>query len=299
MKTLNTKLLAAASLAILMAATTPAVAETELKAGASADMKVERTEGQKDAHKLTEKEVKQGWKDTKEAISETAEDVSDATEQTYESIKATLFETNADYNKDMDLEQVAIKSRMTASGMLGEPVYNVDGERVAKIHDIILDSNGNAQMVVLADGDFTGLGKMVAYDYSIITKTNKDGDMISTLSEDMIDKAATFTYDREKADTKVRVMPQGGYSVSALMDGHLVSPTDENLADIDNISFKNGKADKIIVGYDKTLNMGGEKAAIAFNDTTVVKNDKGEATNFQLTTAQSGQFKAYKRTAVN
>lgn len=298
MKTLNTKLLAAASLAVLMSAATPAMAEAELKAKTSTEVKVERTEGQEDAHKLTEKEVEQGWEDTKDAVGDAANTVAEKTEKAVESVRATLFDTKANYDNDIELEKVSIKSRMTASGMLGEPIYNVDGDRVAKIHDIILDQNGNAQMVVLADGDFTGLGKMVAYDYSLITKKNQEGDVISSLTEEMIEQAATFSYEADSTDAKVRVMPQGGYSVAALMDGHLVTPDGESLADVDNLSFKGGKADKIIVGYNKTLNMGGEKAAIAFNDTTVVKNDKGDA-NFQLTAAQSGQFQTYKRTAVN
>lgn len=298
MKTLNTKLLAAASLAVLMSAVTPAMAEAELKANTSTEVKVERTEGQKEVHTLTEKEVEQGWEDTKEAVGDAADTVAEKTEKAVENVRATLFDTNADYDNDIELEKVTIKNRMTASGMLGEPVYNVDGDRVAKVHDIILDQSGNAQMVILADGDFTGLGKMVAYDYSLITKKNQEGDVISSLTEEMIEQAASFTYETESTDAGVRVMPQGGYSVAALMDGHLITPTGENLADIDNLSFKGGKADKIIVGYDKTLNMGGEKAAIAFNDTTVITNDQGDA-NFQLTTAQSGQFKTYKRTTVN
>lgn len=298
MKLVNKKFLAAASLAVLMAATAPSAMAEELKANTSAEVNVERTEGQSEVNTVTEQDIEKGWQDTKDAVSNTANSVADTTKKAYKDVKATLFQTNADYenNTNMKMEEVSIKSRMTAAGMIGEPVYNVDGNRVAKVSDIIIDSDGKAQMVVLADGDFTGLGKTVAFDYGLLAKKSADGDMMASITEDTITKAATFSYDKE--DTNATTMPEGSYSLSKMLDAHLIGYDGEELADIDNISLMNGMADKIIVSYDKTLNMGGKKAALSFSDVKIKSDASGKA-NLQLTEGQTSQFKAHKRTAVN
>ncbi len=187
---------------------------------------------------------------------------------------------------------VSIDSRMTADGMIGKPFYNESGESVAKIQDIILDNKGNAKLVVLADGAVTGLGKIVAFDYNIIERQNGDGDVIGALSEDMIQRAKTFSYEAKDESDKVSVMPQDSHSMIKLLEGHLVNAKGEKLADIDDISFKNGKADQLVLGFDKTLGLGGEKAALAYGDVLLSKN--GETYDFKISASQAAQFEAFK-----
>ncbi len=232
------------------------------------------------------------WDQTKKDASEAAEKVSEAAEDTYNDVKEALDDDNT-----ASMAPINVDQKMTAAGMIGQPVYNAKGERVAKIKDIILDQNGNAQMVVLADGDFTGLGKTVAYDYSILTKRSADGDVIAPISEEMIDKAANFSYDPQEKDEKVRVMPSTGYSVAAILDGELVNPAGETLGNIDNVVFRNAHAAQIVVGYGGVAGVGEKQAAISFEEADLVRN--GDSIDFKLSANEAKEFTAYQKTAVN
>lgn len=237
-------------------------------------------------------DASKAWDQTKKDASRAAEKVSDAVEETYNDAKEALDDDNT-----ASMAPISVDSKMTASGMIGQPVYNAAGERVAKINDIILDQNGNAQMVVLADGDFTGLGKTVAYDYNILTKRSADGDVIAPLSEDMIDKAATFSYDPQEKGDKVRVMPTTGYSVAQILDGELVDPAGETLANIDNVVFRNAHAAQIVVGYGGIAGIGDKQAAISFEEADLVRN--GDSIDFKLSANEAKEFKVYQETTVN
>ena len=287
----KTLLTAVSTLAIATAL--PAFAQN----GASSDMqtRMDRTQDQSDINRetITEEDVRESWEDTKDTVSDTADDISDATAETYNDLTDSMA---ADSGDDVDVDTTAtvtVNQRTTADGMIGEPVYNTDGERVAKIHDIIMDDQGEATMVILADGDFTGLGKLVAYEYDMITNRTEKGDIITSLSEDRIDDAASFSYETDASGDNVRVIPDNGYSVAELMDSVIVNTDGDIVADVDNISFRNGTADQIIVGFGDTFGIGGEQAAMAFNQLELQRTAEGGA-NFRLNAQQSSTFKSYK-----
>ena len=249
-------------------------------------------------------DVQNAWANTKDDVSDATDTVSDAAKDTYESVSEATKDAYKDvkqvWNDNDDEAQVgdiSIDPRMTAGGMLGEPVFNVNGERVAKIRDIILDKNGRATMVVMADGDFTGLGKLVAFDYNVITTRSADGDVIASLDESMIDNAATFSYDRGEYSDSVRVIPSNGFSAAELLDGELVNPQGETLAEVDNIVFRNGQASQVIVGFGGMLGVGGEQAALPFGEADLKRN--GDSIDFKLSANETQDFKAYKETALN
>lgn len=226
--------------------------------------------------------------DAKTAVTEIKKDTSKA----YETIKATLVgKEKADENTPYMIE-----TRKTANGMIGHHVYNEKHEGVAKVTDIILDKDGKASMVVVSDGMF-GIGKKAAFDYSAITRVEKDGDVIMPITQKTIDNAPSFAYGKTKGGDKMRVIPDNGYSVSRLLRGRLLNQNKEPLADIENIVFKNGMADQLIIGFDKTLGFGGEKAVILFSDATIIR--RGNALDFQLSTNKVAQFEAYKKALNN
>lgn len=227
--------------------------------------------------------------DAKEAISDIKEGASDA----IETIKATYI---AHLSPDKNVS-VVIDPRKTANGIIGYPVYNEKHESIAKVTDIILDKDGNATMVIVADGAFIGTGKKVAFNYSAITRVEEDGDVIMPLTEQIIDDAAAFSYDKAEGGDKVRVIPDNGYSVVKLLDGQLVNHKLKIIADIDNITLKSGKANHIVLGFDKTMGVGGEKALISFTDAKIVSD--GDQLNFQLSEDKALQFEAYKKAATN
>lgn len=240
---------------------------------------------------ITKQEMKQGWDDTKKAVSDAANDVAKATEKTYEKAKAAFISND----QNARITEVTVDERNTAKNIVGATVYNEKGESIAKVHDIILDQDGAAKMVVVADGEIFGLGKKVAFDYDVLMSANAEGEVIAPLSEKAIDQAAEFSYDTAASGADIRVIPANGYSVAALMKAKLVDPKGTDIASVENISFANGKAENLIVGFNKVLGIGGERAALAFADTKMVRDAKGDAYNFQLSTAQAAQFESFKK----
>jgi sporulation protein YlmC with PRC-barrel domain len=254
----------------------------------------ERTSNQNDVPQYSKEEVKEGLSKAEDTVSGTVEDVSEAVEKTYQNIKNAFSDDDKAVSKP-----VKINMRMTASGMIGKPVHNEAGERVAIVRDIILSKDGAATMVVLGDGDWLGLGKLAAFDYSVVTKTNNDGDIIAPLSEAMIDNSAPFSYLPSEGDSNVRMVPDNGYSVSALLDSELVDSQGQRVAEVENISFKNGQADWLVVSFNQILGLGGEKAVMNFDDPSLINsNNKGES-YFKLSASQSKKFVAFKKTTTN
>ncbi len=269
-------ILTAISAAAIMAAF-PAFAE--MGASAGADM---------------EKAVQQGWQDTKEATKDAVADAQQAVSEAADSVKFTLFGPG----EAVSGKVVTIDQRMTAKGMIDQPVLNSARERVGTVKDIILDEKGFAQIVIVSDAELISLGaKEVAFDYDMIVQRDKDGDFVMPLTKEMIAKALKFSYNAEDAGKEgVRVMPAGGYSVEKLLRADVVNPSKEKMASVDNISFKGGRADNLIVGFDKIMGVGGDRAALAFADVSLVP-DGSEAYDFQLTTDQAAQFEAFKQKA--
>ncbi len=276
---MKTKFLATASLIALVSAA-PAMAGTA------------KTEDS--ATKEVTQEVKDGWEKTKKAVKETAEDASDAAQDAYQDIKAFIFSED---DSELNVEDAKINTRTTATGIIGEPAYNFKDERVGVIKDVIIDDAGNAMMVVVGDGDFFGLGKLAAFDYDSMVKTSPDGDIVMPLTEMAIERAAEFSYDTETAGDNVKLMPSSGYSVEKLLDAELASASGETLGDIDDITFKNGKASHLIIGVDKVLGFGGEDLSMPYDAAKLVRID--EAYKYELPAKKASLITNYKSSNMN
>ncbi|MDP9196008.1 MAG: PRC-barrel domain-containing protein [Pseudomonadota bacterium] len=275
------KLLAAASVIAVMSAT-PVLGQAQTQPQT-------QTRTQEPSGTLS-RDVEKGWEKTKKAVSDTAQDVSTAAKDAYDDLKTWLAGTD----DTTAVGTVSIDRRTTATGIIGQPVYNAQGERVAKVRDIILDHYGSAGMVVLGDGDFTGLGKTVAFDYSVISNRTADGDLIAPLTEDTIDDARNFSYDRDDASNTVRVIPADGYSVDDLLDAPLVNAQGETVGEVDDISFRGGKAEYLVVSFGKVLGIGGGKAALAWDNAKLIRRDNDKPA-FQLSADQATRIENYRK----
>lgn len=280
-------ILSAVSVLAIMAA---APAYADMKTDHQTMTKAEAAEKQRDDAVVTKKELKQGWEDTKKAVSDAADDVADATEETYDDIKAAFVSVD----ENTEIQNVVINERQTASNIIGATLYDEAGQSIAKVSDIILDDAGHASMVIVADGEIFGLGKKVAFDYSIVTNKNADGSVMAPLTEEVIDQAAAFSYDSQDSSDNVRVMPANGFSVAELLDGQLVNQKGDALADVENISFNGAKAETLILGFNEVLGMGGQKAAMSFGAAKLIKDADGNGADFQLNASQAKQFESYK-----
>lgn len=272
------------ALAILMALT----AYTEAHASTSASTSTETN-----ITAETRADLKEGLENTKDVVSEAAQKVSDKTSAAYESIKAKVIsEKNA-------MSEATYDSRITAKGLINQPINNAEGKKIGTLKDIILDHDGKAAIAVVSDGGFVGIGdKLAAFDYNLLMRQDANGDVIMPISEDAVSKVAEFSYEPKDASDKVRVIPENGYSVSEMLKGKLVNPKGEAMGNIENITFIGGHASSVIIGFDDVAGVGGERVALNFNDLALSKNKDG-GIDFRMGNHQSAQFEELKKSRTN
>ncbi len=228
------------------------------------------------------KDAKAAWKDIKHDAKEASKEMK-------------AFFVGED--ESVPAKEMSFMRASSASGMIGSPVYNGKKERVGTVKDIIVSSTGQADMVIIADGEFPGFdGKLVAFPFADISKQETSGDIIAPLSEEAIKAAAEFNYVPDTGNTKVRYIPEGGYSVAKILDGHIISSTKEKVGSVDDVYFKGGNASMVIIGFDKIMGMGGKNVVAEFSPTTIVRDDK--TLDVQLSAKQSASLANYK-TAVS
>lgn len=274
---MKTQLMAAVSVLALMIALPAAAADYSYSAGSSSG-EAARPAYTKD-NSLAE-DIKSGLRSADDAIRGTAEN-----------IKAFFIGKDA----DSKLEPVLIPRSVTAHGMLGSSIVNTQGEKIANVKDIIINKNGRASMLVVSDAGLLGIGtKVAAFDYNRIVTQKPDGDVVMVLSQDMIDRAADFSYDQQDW-AKAKVIPAGSISANELLDGDVLDNEGKKVASIENIHLRGNDVSQIIVGFDKTLGMGGDLAALDYDELRMIRKDKG--LDFKLTANQSAQFKNFKARA--
>lgn len=260
--------------------------QAEMRTGTQSGEKSDRVDVELNAKatgNTVKEDAKQSWENTKQAASETVDDV-----------KYTLF------GKEPKGAPASIVVGATAKGLLDKPVHNGNNERVGTLKDIIIDSKGNATLAVVSDAELINIGaKEAAFDYSMVLRRDEKGDVVMPLTEDTINNARKFSYDTNDAGKEnVRTIPAGGYSVEKLLKANVVNSTGEKVASVDNVTFRNGRASDLVVGFDKVLGMGGEKAALTFSDVKMISKGDGNV-EFQLSASQAAQFESFKQAASN
>ena len=267
--------MAAASLVALMAAS-PAItqaADSNTKASMETSAKVKANNPDTpEVETVTEQDIREGVENTKQAVKET-----------YEDVKAALFDGNT------AARDVSYDKRSTAEKIIGQEVLNDKRQKIATVEDIIVDTDGTARLVVVKDGGLLGFGgKLAAFDYGTVIKNDGKTEMVTPLTEADMESAATFSYDAEDADDKTRLMPASGISIARLLDGNLQGADGQKVADIEDVTFKAGKADMVITSAGEVLEMGGKKIALGF-DTADIARDK-EDINLKLDAQKTARF---------
>lgn len=196
------------------------------------------------------------------------------------------------------MSPVMIHSNLTARHLIGKTIVTGNGEKVATIKDIIIGKNGRAALVVVSDDGLLGIGnKLAAFDYNRVVTQRYDGSVAMALSSDMISRAADFSYDSKDWET-AKIIPKGSVSTNLLLKGDVLDNNGNKTASIENVYFRNANVTQIIVGFNKTLGMGGDKAALDYDDMRLVRNKDGSL-HFKLTPNQSAQFKNFKSSIIN
>lgn len=275
----KTILMSASVLALLVAL--PAfAADTTVKADESMSVKTDRAMDKAEA-----------------GLEKAGEKIENAADKTKAAAKEAYSDVKAYFTDDDDIKATStinVNERNTAQALIGTKVQDANGKDIGKIDDIIVDAEGDAELVIIQDGGVLGLGsKLAAFDFGVIEGYTKSNDVAVKLTEAKIKAAKAFEYDA-KADSKHTTQPAGTFRVSKILDAKVVDPAGKKVATVDTVVFDGDDAELAIVTFDKILGMGGEKAALDIDALDLV-NDNGKYT-FKLNAQQSAQFENYKAT---
>lgn len=233
------------------------------------------------------------------AANPAAQTQNNATDNTMTDVKQGLREAGRDIkaffmgDNTSELTPVEIKYDLTAKSLIGKDIVNEAGNDIGTVRDIILDKNGKASMIVVSDGGLLGIGdKVAAFNYDQTVTTRPDGQVVLQLSQAMIDRAAEFSYDQDDWDEST-VIPKESVSINELLDGDLLDNTGKKVADIENVYLRNAEASQVIVKFNQILGMGGDLAALNYDDLQMV--GEVDDPDLKLSANQATQFRNFKK----
>lgn len=240
---------------------------------------------------VTQQDIERGWDNTKKAVSDTAKDVSNAVEKAAEDVRAVLIDED---QKGTTFNHASYGHKSTANGLIDSKVKDAQGKDVATIHDVILDKDGEAELLILSDGGFLGVGgKKVALDYDTVVDSSNNAETLRPISKDLVKNVSAFSYEPDSSSNTI-TKSADALSLRELVGSNLVDSNGKTLAKVKNISLEDGDADRVIVAFDQTLGLGGDLASLEFDDANIVQGKDGKA-QFQLSAAQAQTFENYKR----
>lgn len=267
-------ILMGASLLAVMAAVPALAAETGVKAETNAEAKVETG-------------LDKAGNVIGNAAEKTGNVISNAASKTEAAAKNAYSDVKAYFNDDKNLEltsSVTVAKSSTAEALIGTSVHNAAGKDVGKIHDIIIDAEGDAKWVIIEDGGLLGLGsKLAAFDYDVVEGFDRDKDVVVKLSEQSVKAAKPFEESGLAA---------GEFSVSKLIGADVIGADGKKIGDVETVSFDGDDAEYLIVGFDKILGLGGDKAALNLEALQLAQ--AGDDYSVKLNAQQSAQFKVHK-----
>ena len=189
---------------------------------------------------------------------------------------------------------VAINTKTSALGMIGQNVFNANNEEISKVEDVLINQYGNAAQIILTNGGFLGIGaKLVAVDFGLVYMRSGNSDVIMPITDDTIKNMAPFAYDITDSKDGTRTIPSGYLSAKAMLAGHLFDTHGTQVGTIDNVSFIGGKATQVVIGYNATMGMGGNKLAASYD--LLQKMGHGSIVDFKLSDAQTARFEVYSK----
>ncbi len=256
-----------------------------------------------DAETVTKKEVKQTLDKAEKSIKKAANKVT-GTKNKEAAAKAAPAAATATAAAGLNVTEAKIAQNNSAEHMIGKPVMNAAGERVGSVHDVILSQNGTAKTLIVADGGMMSVGdKKAAFDYSVINGRDAKGALLTSITEEQINKAKTFAYeapaakvdakadakDAAKADANVQVIAANETSVREVLGAKVVNADQKTVGAVKDVAIENGHAQKLIVAYDQILGLGGKKVGLSYQDVALVDNDGGQL-NLRLNAAQAQQL---------
>lgn len=260
-------------------------------------------EKSKEAWSATKEKSQEAWDTTKEttedawsAAKEKSEDAWDKTTDmsekafvaTKDGVKSVYKEVTHMVSNEKDtIENVPYKvihKSQTTEYLLGQEVFDNTGEKIASIHDIIVDSKGNIQSLVLSNNSLLSMNDEYTYmPIKNITVANGKTHLLISKTE----------FSQLKKFDESSVVPKGYMSIANLDKANIYTNQGKQVAQVDGFTVnRDGTVSNVIAQFNTTFGFGGDKAIIPV-DNVMLQKANNEA-KIMMNESQTGEFMELK-----
>jgi sporulation protein YlmC with PRC-barrel domain len=216
-----------------------------------------------------------------------------------------------------------------AGKLVGQEVYDANGDKVGEIDSVMVDPKGKVSSVVIDVSGWLESEKLVAVKWSDL-KTGEDKKIVSSLTKDSAKAAAAYNYadpalrgqvltesgeryaatedadtttdanatataDTDATDNSAIVNADGSMNASKLIGLDVQSPEDKKVGDIGEVVLnKNGKVEGVVVDVGGFLGIATHPVLLDWKDVTLASQDGKDRAVVNLTKEKLEQMPAYE-----
>jgi sporulation protein YlmC with PRC-barrel domain len=218
-----------------------------------------------------------------------------------------------------------------AGKLIGQEVYDGNGDKVGEIDSVMVDQKGKVSSVVLDVSGWLESEKLVAVKWSDL-KTGEDSKIVSSLTKDSAKAAAAYDYtdpalrgqvltesgeryaatDADApadttsdgtatatadatADNSAMMNADGSLNASKLIGLDVQSPEDKKVGDIGEVVLdKDGKVEGVVVDVGGFLGIATHPVLLDWKDVTLASQDGKDRAVVSLTKEKLEQMPAYE-----
>jgi sporulation protein YlmC with PRC-barrel domain len=232
---------------------------------------------------------------------------------------------------DTDFVQIAQAAAgdIDTGKLVGQEVYDANGDKVGEIDSVMVDPKGKVSSVVIDVSGWLESEKLVAVKWSDL-KTGEDKKIVSSLTKDSAKAAAAYNYadpalrgqvltesgeryaatedadttadanatataDTDATDNSAIVNADGSMNASKLIGLDVQSPEDKKVGDIGEVVLgKNGKVEGVVVDVGGFLGIATHPVLLDWKDVTLASQDGKDRAVVNLTKEKLEQMPAYE-----
>jgi len=229
---------------------------------------------------------------------------------------------------DIDSVQIAQAAAgdIDAGKLIGQEVYDANGDKVGEIDSVMVDQKGKVSSVVIDVSGWLESEKLVAVKWSDL-KTGEDNKIVSALTKDSAKAAAAYDYtdpalrgqvltesgerygatdapadttatataDTDATDNSAVINADGSLNASKLIGLDVQSPEDKKVGDIGEVVLdKDGQVEGVVVDVGGFLGIATHPVLLDWKDVTLASRDGKDRAVVSLTKEKLEQMPAYE-----
>lgn len=229
----------------------------------------------------------------------------------------------------VDPVQIAETGEVDAGKLIGQAVYDANGEKVGDIDSVMVDAEGEVTSVVIDVSGWLESEKLVSVEWSDL-KMGEDSKIVSSLTKETAkaatayeykdqnlrgqvltesgeryvaadadapaDATATATADTDTTtDTSAVINADGSMNASKLIGLDVQSPEDKKVGDIGEVVLdKDGRVEGVVVDVGGFLGIATHPVLLDWKDVTLASQDGKDRAIVNLTKEKLEQMPAYE-----